>query len=90
MHKIKQLIFAFIVFLGLAISSVASAAQKDLLILFSDGSGLSTSASLYDYNEWYMSKYDNPKRIDALLKEGWSLLQVVPVNAKQHYWIFVK
>ena len=92
MMRVKHLLLFAIFFINLFVSSVVLAAQKDLLILFSDtgGGGLSKNTTLYLYDDWYQSNFNNPKRISDLLKDGWSLLQVVPVNAKQHYWIFEK
>lgn len=91
MFSCKRLVSTVILSIGLLMPFASIAAQKDMLILFSDGGGLSKVGTfLYTYEEFYLGKVDNPKRIDNLLKEGWSLLQIVPVNAKQHYWIFVK
>ena len=90
MENLKKMFVAFMFVFCLITPSIAPAVQNDMLILFSDGDFMSKSIRLYDYKEWYLSNRDNPKNIDALLKEGWSLLQVVPINAKQHYWIFVK
>lgn len=76
----------------ISFAAAAAAAQKDILILFSEDRGLTKSVDLYDFNDWFASKHDNTKQASALLKEGWSLLQIVPVasNPKQYYWIFVK
>jgi hypothetical protein len=51
---------------------------------------LSESTMLYPPDEWYLSKYDGGKTVDGLLREGWSLLQIVPINAKQYYWVFAR
>lgn len=91
MYNARKMILTAFLAAGLVMPFSASAAQKDILILFSDG-GISSKIAtfLYTPEEFYLSKMENPKRIDNLLKEGWSLLQIVPVNAKQHYWVFVK
>lgn len=66
--------------------------QKEIKIFMADISSrpLSESAMLYPPDEWYLSKYDGGKTVDVLLREGWSLLQIIPINAKQYYWVFAR
>ncbi len=66
--------------------------QKEIKIFIADISSgpMSENSRLYPPDEWYLSKYDGAKTADSLLKEGWSLIQIVPINAKQYYWVFAR
>jgi hypothetical protein len=66
--------------------------QKEIKIYISDTGSLPMDEStvLYPPTEWYLSKREGAKSIQEILKEGWNLFQIVPINAKQHYWIFTK
>jgi len=92
MRTLKKILLTSAAIFALQFSSIANAAQKDILILVSDGAVLSKSTNLYEFNDWYMDKRDHPRHVDELLKEGWSLLQIVSLNSQTNlnHWVFVK
>jgi len=94
MYKLKIVICSIILSINLIMPFSALSAQNEIKILFSDTDFLSNEkpyqVKLYNYIEWSVGKKQNHKYIDDLLNEGWTLFQVVPINAKQHYWFFEK
>jgi hypothetical protein len=66
--------------------------QKEIKILIADiGSmPLSETSILYPPDEWYLGKREGGKFAEDMFKTGWALLQIIPINARQYYFVFVK
>ena len=72
--------------------STKAAQQKEIKIFIVENAGLpmSENSPLLPPLDWYQSKLDNATSASALLKEGWNLFQIIPINAKQYYWVFTR
>ena len=68
------------------------ATQSEMKIFISDEEYaiMSESVTIYPSKEWYESKRDGRTTPEAMLKNGWSLLQVIRPAPKQTFWIFVR
>ena len=69
------------------------ATQSEVKIFISDSekySIMSESIAIYPTKEWYESKRDGRTTPEAMLKNGWSLLQVIRPSSEQTFWIFVR
>jgi hypothetical protein len=95
--KLKKLLILVSLIFSLCILATTSeegvAAQNEILILFSDTKHtmpINKDTTLYDPKEWYLEQINTKYKVGELLKEGWTLLQIVPLNVNQHSWIFVK
>ena len=72
--------------------SSKTAQQKEIKIFIADIAGLplSENSPLFPPLDWYQSKLDTATSASALMKEGWNLFQIIPINAKQYYWVFTR
>ena len=72
--------------------STKAAQQKEIKIFIVDNGRLPMSeiSPLYPPLDWYQSKLDSATSSSTLLREGWSLLQIIQINAKQYYWGFTR
>lgn len=102
----KKVIFGLIgFFLCLSLVAIMGAKpikkqpQKDVRILFTEQytfktggtAGLTRTSTLSTFEDWRSEDISGSKTTtEKMIKEGWSLKQIIPLNSKQFYFLFEK